>query len=819
MAKTDLTGSWNVVGTSPEGEKITLCGTVPGSTLNDIINNDGGDAFYRDNAEKYQKYERYTWEFTKTFNVEKVGTESELVFERLDTYCDIYLNKKFVGKCINGNMEHRFDVTGKLVEGENTLVIYFLSPINMTLGKPERIHAFTAERLHTRRTQCTYGWDWTQRFVTCGMSGYVYVETREEPKEIKSAYVYTESIEEECAVIIAEVDFYEKNTKKIYDFCVQDKQGNVVKRVSKYCDEPMVKLYMSIEDAKLWWPFDYGDQNLYDFVIKQDDKVLYTTEFGIRKVVVIEIDDKEGTESYEKCKVLMDSLNGGRIFNKEPEFSSFILKVNGKKIFCKGFNWVPSQPFPMGNTDKKITQALELAKEYGVNMLRVWGGGAFESEHFYDECSRLGIMVTQDFLMACGAYPETEEWFIEELKKEACYAAELIRNKPCLMWWTGDNENASYGSDVHVNYSGRNSMYRALGPVIYKMDHSRRIFPSSPYGGNRYGGNTKGTTHHTSFLSDIFNYLEKDGKMDDYTEFFSKFNARFIAEEPCFGAAELDSLRKFMTDEDIFGDDKSMWYYHTKPGSGLKRELYDYFIDFTEKLMGKFKDGKDRFFKYKYFQYEWARNSIERCRREMWFCSGLIYWMYNDCWPAASGWSFIDYYNVPKAGLYSFKLSAQKIASSIAFENDRYNLYISNIGKEQKAKIKLLKVFEDKVSVVCQEDVLVKGESSYVYKTYNEELGPGEILVGEVLTENGDYSRCFYRPGDLEIEPADDSVKVMEITDTTVKIQANKYVHVVDIEGVSKAEDNYFFMLPGEIREIKIKKSADIKVNCYSFVK
>ena len=232
--------------------------------------------------------------------------------------------------------------------------------------------------------------------------------------------------------------------------------------------------------------------------------------------------------------------------------------------------------------------------------------------------------------------------------------------------------------------------------------------------------------------------------MEDYTEFFSKFKARFMAEEPCFGAAELDSLRKFMTDEDIFGDDQSMWYYHTKPGSGLKRELYDYFIDFTEKLMGKFKDGEDRFFKYKYFQYEWARNSIERCRREMWFCSGLIYWMYNDCWPAASGRSFIDYYNVPKAGLYSFKLSAQSIASSMAFENNKYNFYISNLHKEQKAKIKLLKVFEDKISVVCEEDVLVKGESSYVYKTYNEELGPGEILIGEVLTENGDYSRCFW---------------------------------------------------------------------------
>jgi beta-mannosidase len=292
-------------------------------------------------------------------------------------------------------------------------------------------------------------------------------------------------------------------------------------------------------------------------------------------------------------------------------------------------------------------------------MLRVWGGGAFETKHFYNECSRLGIMVTQDFLMACGAYPEEEAWFIEELRKEAEYVARLCRNQPCLVWWSGDNENAVKGCDTDEDYRGRRSAYLGIAPVIYRLDPCRRFLPSSPFGGKLYASNTVGTTHNTQYLGHLFEYLERDD-LSDYKDEFKKYRARFIAEEPQLGAVSLPSLRRFMNNSDIFDND-NMWRYHTKSNPSVKTELFDYMLGMAEKILGKFEDPYDKLFKLQYLQYEWIRVVMEQAKREREFCSGLVFWMMNDCWPAASGWALIDFYNLPKNAFYSFRRCAKPL--------------------------------------------------------------------------------------------------------------------------------------------------------------
>ena len=167
-----------------------------------------------------------------------------------------------------------------------------------------------------------------------------------------------------------------------------------------------------IENAKLWYPVGYGKQPLYTLRIKDGNRILHEEKFGVRTVEILEIADEKGSESYQKC---LQIKNPDYDFNEE--FSSFTLLVNGVKIMCKGANWVPCQPYEMQGKEERITEILELSVEMGLNMLRVWGGGAFECKHFYNECSRLGILVTQDFLMACGQYPEKEEWFLSHLQK------------------------------------------------------------------------------------------------------------------------------------------------------------------------------------------------------------------------------------------------------------------------------------------------------------------------------------------------------------------------------------------------------------------
>lgn len=815
-----LNGEWEVNGESPSGEKLALLGSVPGCALNDILNSgiekEYNDIFYRDNAEKFQKYEDYSWHYKKSFVLEEIGDNVELVFERLDTYCDIYLNGTHISYCDNGNIEHIFEVSKVLCIGENILEVYFYSPIQMNRGRRERrFCAFSENRLYTRRMQCTYGWDWTMRFVTCGM-GNAYLRILDKGIKAESVYVYTISVDKYSAAIGVDLTLADYQEGGIIDVEIYDQNNFLICKKSKYCEEKLHKFRINIKEPKLWNPNGYGEQNLHTVVVKCGDRTLYKTLFGIRTVKILELDDAEGTENYEKCL----KLKNNKLFaksNKGDCFSSFTVIINGKRVNCKGGNWVPCQPFNNGNTDKKVTYLLELFAEAGVNMIRIWGGGAFETEHFYNECSRLGIMVSQDFLMACGDYPEEQKSFIEQLRREAEYVTMLARNKPCLIWWTGDNENGTWGTDVRSWFHGRNSAQKGVAPVIYKNDPYRDFFPSSPYGGVEYSSNTAGITHNTYFLSTLFDFIES-GNMSEYKEWLKNYTARFSAEDPTLGASSLPTLKRFMTEEDIFGENSEMWLYHTKNNPAMEKELYYYADLFAKRLFGDFIDGADRLFKYKYLQYEWMRVSLENVRREKEFCSGVLYWMLNDCWPAAFGWSLVDYYGIPKASYYSFKRAAKTLVVSVDYESPYYKIWVSNDGEERNIKIRWHAISKCGATVYTSEYINVCSENdlAFVALNINEEDVPENCFIVAELEGEG-YS--FYRKGVLGISECMDKVEVLHCGDGIVKIKANTYVHVVEIEGEAVFEDNYFSMLEGEVREIKYEPvvESDITVNAYTF--
>lgn len=817
MSRIDMNGKWQLKGISPDGDSFELAADVPGSTLGAVLNSEiekGLDVFYRDNADKVQKYERYNWIYSKSFGINDADKKYMLVFEKLDTYCDVYINDKHIASCDNGYIPHRFDISKWVKKGENIVTVYFYSPVTRVLGKKELPGAFTVERLHTRRMQCTYGWDWVMRFVTCTV-GNVYLEDIDEGMHVEKAYVYTKSIDEDSAEIVIDIDFKNYECGGIVDIGIIDGDGKLVKRYSRYNEENFMRINLDVEAPKLWYPNGYGDAELYRLEIRLRDKLLYNTQFGIRTVKIMELSDKEGSENYNKC-IELKKTPFSEHYDKNDEFSGFILKINGERIMCKGANWVPCEPFANSNTDKKVTKLLELAKAAGVNMLRVWGGGDIETEHFYNECSRLGIMVTQDFLMACGQYPEDDSYFLEQLKKEAQYAVDMLRNKACLVWWSGDNENAINGCDTDTDYKGRASAYKAIAPVIYKNDYNRRFLASSPYGGNFYASNTKGTTHNTQFLEELFPYMQRED-VSDYKDYFKLYNARFIAEEPVLGAASEECLKRFMTEEDIYGEDLSMWLYHTRSNPALSTQVFEYMYSFAQGMLGKFKNGEDRLFKLKYLQYEWLRVSLERVRREKWFCSGVVYWMLNDCWPAAAGWSLIDYYGEPKAGYYAFKRTAKPVIVSVDKEDKQYKIHICNDGGEQELCLQWYAVSEDGAVVYKSDSKKICSEknTSFVALEINEE----EVPEGCFVVADIDNDRAFYKQGMLEIIPASDRINITGEDDESISIRADAYVHAVELGGNAIFEDNYFSMLPGEEKIVKFTKSGQgiIKANAYTF--
>ena len=816
MKTIDLSGSWQGRCILPE-ESFNYGATVPGSTIKDLIN--AGklpkDVFYRDNAEAVLKYETADFEYEKSFSVVKEeGTRYTLSLEKLDTYATVYLNDEELGRCENAFIKHSFDITDKLLDGDNTVRVYFASPVLAVKGLENLAGAFTRERMHTRRIQCTYGWDWVGRFVSSGVRS-VKIECEAESEIlVDNAYIYTRSYDNESADVVVDIRFKEYSANGIVNISILSPNGSVAVARSRYCDESFVRLNLDVPKPKLWYPHGYGEQPLYTLLMTdKDGTVLHKEIFGIRIVKVCAVKDEEGSEYEKKSNEIRNKW-----YDKNEESSGFTLKINGKKILAMGANWVPCEPFLTEIPNEKITRALEVAKAGGVNMIRIWGGGDFESEHFYNECSRLGITVTQDFLMACGTYPEWKDSFIEHLRKEARYAAVSLRNKPCLVWWSGDNENAVRGTDTDEDYTGRRSAYRGIAKELYELDYNRVFLPSSPYGGNMYASNTVGTTHNTAYLGClIIPYLLK-GNAEDYKEFFHATRARFIAEEPQLGAISETSISRFMTREDIFGDDLYMWNYHTKNNPGLQTSVFDTMQIFAKSLLGEFKDGADRYFKYRYLQYEWVRVTLEQLRREAWFCSGMVYWMLNDCWPAASGWSIIDFYNLPKDAYYAFKRCSGKLVISFDKTDDgKISLYASAKGDEIcGASVTVYKLKGAKAEKIHEGVCDTIPDGSRIVYTYAEELADGEVLIADIKSCDAS-DRTFYKNGSLKIKPAAATLKVNK-KERTVTVSSDEYIHAIELTADAIFSDNCFSLLPGEERTVSFAENSetDIKLTAYT---
>ncbi len=801
-----LNGRWQGTGYDETGApQFTFSGQVPGCVHTDLMGSRlPADPFKRDNADACQWVENWDWEYTRTFSLDAIPANPELVFEGLDVYADVFLNNIHLGFCNNMFIPWVFPVTDGLRLGENTLTVHFHSPIAQVAGLPTRPAAFTAERLYTRRMQCTYGWDWVARFVTCGIFREVYLRSRE-GLTTDSLYVYTEHIQDGTAQIAFEATFSGYEAGGIVEADILSPTGETVYRHRFYVQENFLREHVDLPDARLWYPAGYGDQPLYRLRVGNA-----TTVFGIRTVHIQQLPDTPGSAYHSRCLAVQDTPSG-KEYDRNTAFSGFRLLVNGLPVMCKGANWVPCEPFPSAETPEKLTRLLELSREAGVNMVRVWGGGIFEQEHFYATCDRLGLMVTQDFLMACGTYPEEQPEFLEQLRKETRTAALRLRNHPALMWWSGDNENAIRGHDEADSYNGRAATHQAIMPVLQQLDPRRRFLLSSPYGGALYASKTVGTTHNTQYLNYLIDYIQGTD-MTNYKEYLGTYTARFIAEEPAMGAVTLPSLRKFLTEEDIFTG-QAMWEYHTK-GDGL----FALIDAFAQKVLGDYENEADRFFKRKYVHYEWMRVSFETARRNKGFCNGLIYWMLNDCWPAAAGWSIIDYYGLPKPAFYSFKRCAGAVVASVTPSPTGYTVHVSNDShQEHPLTLTVYGITEDAARVLTERPVIGKADATVAIEIEALPLPENEILVCD-LYGKGVHDRAFFCPGTLPLKKAE-AVTLIEDTGTAITLTAHRYVHAVELEGEAVFEDNYFSLLPGERKTMSVRRlvpKGDISLTGYT---
>ncbi len=825
MKKIDLCGKWDVFNKKTGNFE----GLVPGCVTTDLINagkvygektpakygkEDG--IFYRDNAKRIQWIERENFTYTKKFEIPAedgaaLEKNATLVFECLDTYANITLNGIFLGRTDDMHIIQKFNVDGVVKTGENILSIEFLSPVKQTEDLPKRPAAFTAERLYSRREQCTYGWDWVYRFVTCGIERPCYL-IFDNKMAVNNAYIYTLSADSETAQVNALVKIKNFEKTGYVTTTVVSPEGRIVYEKRRFVSEEYYLEYINLDDPKLWYPLGYGRQPLYKLRITVESEgqepEVHEEKFGVRTVKIVQKKDVPGTKSYDFCLKLKDTASG-KDYDQNEVFSSFTLYINERPILCRGGNWVPCDPFISDESDRKITRILSLAREGGFNMIRVWGGGVCEKDHFYSECDRLGILVTQDFLMACGQYPEEKEQFLKSLSEEAECAAIRLRNHPCLVWWSGDNENAVNGYEDLPKFNGREAALKAIGPVLRRLDYMRHFLPSSPYGGRMYASKTVGTTHNTQFLGYMLPFmLDGDGKK--YKDFYKDYIARFIAEEPSFGAVNTTTLKEFMTDRDITGEDESMWVFHMQTNPGLPEQLYTYLRSYSQKVLGKFENGEDRLYKLRYLQCEWVRIGMEMVRRHMFFSSGIIYWMLNDCWPAAAGWAFVDYYCRTKDSFYAFKRCAGNIVASIDKEDGKYQIYLSSTsGRKEDYELKLYKIDYLTGKTLSTRELSASIGSDLAGKIYefDEPLSDSEIYVLDVLDDDGLRYRTFYKDGALEMRK-NCCAYIVDKTKKTLTVKADGFVQSVFLDGDYVFDDNCFMMLPGETKTVSFKENV-----------
>ena len=797
-----LNGPWQGKCLGEDG--FSFSATVPGCVHSDLAGKRlPADLQVGKNADAGVWIEDRDWEYEKVFTVTQIPENISLVFEGLDTYADIWLNGTHLGSTDNMFIPHRFGVEKQLRLGENTLTVRFRSPVRQVADREPRKAAFgDYGRLYTRRIQCTYGWDWVARFVTCGIWRDVYLEAQSGLR-VKDAYVYTEAVYEGGAQIVVEARLEDYSQGGYLDMQILDPDGKQVYSHRWYRKEDFLKEHIDLPDARLWYPAGYGQQPLYTLLVGQK-----RISFGIRSLQILQLPDAPGSPWHDLCLALKQTP-GGLKYDQNQQFSGFVPVVNGQKVLCKGANWVPSEPLPSQETPQKITALLELAREAGVNMQRVWGGGIFEQDHFYSECDRLGILVTQDFLMACGHYPEEDRAFLAQLRREAEFAALTLRNHPCLAWWSGDNENAVLGDDEAQWYKGRAAIHEAIYPVLMALDPRRRFMLSSPCGGKTYASKTVGTTHNTQYLGQECFPFVRNTDLTDYKDHFGHYLARFIAEEPTTGAISLPSLRRFMTDREIF-ETEELWQYHTKSNPALSFTLFDFLQDMAKKLLGNFRDGRDRLFKLQYTQYEWVRVTMENICRNRGFVNGLIYWMWNDCWAAASGWSFVDYYCLPKLSYYAFKRCAGQLVASIE-KKQGFQIFLCNDSPEGKTvSLKLYTLTGGSQTLFREETVSVAARSAGRVLTLPEEILPrgGMLLCEAVSGELCD--RTFYREGTLPMVPC---AAEMQRNGDRVTVRAKGYVHAVNLEGEYLFSDNGFCLYPGESRTVTLRKAPNAQTD------
>jgi beta-mannosidase len=784
---------------------------VPGDVHLDLLRNKLiPDPFFRRNEAKLQWIEDATWEYRDAIAATPqmlAYRHIDLVFRGLDTYADVYVNGKLVLSADNMFRAWRVDVKPDLKPGVNALRVVFhpVGPQMKTLKDADKFASVTHEpgKNYIRKAAYEFGWDWAPRFVTSGIWRPVCLELWNDAR-ISDLAVEQKQVTAAVANLVAAVQVtssVQGPATVNLEYGVEGEPVKLSRPVVLHPGINPVDIPVNIPNPQRWFPAGYGPHTLYHF----SAQVLIggrlagekTVETGLRSVVLRREPDKWG--------------------------ESFEFVVNGIPVFAKGASVIPMDSFPSRVTNAKIRQMLESVRDANMNMIRLWGGGYYETREFYNLCDQMGIMVWHDFMFAYLVPYSIRR----NAEAEIEYQLRRLRNHPSIVLWVGNNELEWLATGLGLRQGfGMSEQTRSrieleylaffsgiLPKIVEKLDPATPYWPSSPSGGYEWpaNGDKAGDVHSWAVWH---GNLPASSYLKSLPRFESEYGMQSFPDMQTIDAFTLPKDRSY--DSPVMND-------HNKDGSGKGNQIIR---DYILKDYPAPKNFPSFVYLSQVMQARAIKINAEHLRRNRPRTMGSLFWQLNDCWPVIS-WSSIDYFGRWKALQYYARRFYSPLLVSPREKNGSVYVYVvSDETAPVSASLRVrLMSFDGTVLLEKTEPAEIPALSSRVYLQWPMEdllalkgFNPEKTFVStELIVDDKPASRnllFFARPKDLALPSPRITSQLTEaggsylLRVTSNVLARDVYVSAGDLNVTYS--DNFFNLLPGQTREITLKTSATL---------
>ncbi|MFI6079421.1 glycoside hydrolase family 2 protein [Streptomyces sp. NPDC051217] len=785
---TPLTEGWTL-----RHERTDIPAAVPGCVHTDLL--DAGlieDPFLSRNESAVAWVGRTDWCYDTVLAPRDTEHErTDLVFDGLDTVATISVGGERVANTRNMHRSYRFDVTDRLdLAAPTPLRVEFTSAyteaeaVRALLG--ERPNAYPEPFQYIRKMACSFGWDWGPTLVTAGMWKPVRLEHWSTARLATVRPLMT--VDGPTGLAELRVDVERTGTGAGRRLTARARVGDHTASVD--FDGSHTTLTVEVPHAALWWPRGYGEQSLYEAeleLLDTDGTVLdrWERRIGFRTVTLDTGTDAHGT--------------------------AFTLAVNGEPLFARGVNWIPDDVFPSRVTPERYRTRLTQAADAGVNLVRVWGGGIYESDDFYDVCDELGLMVWQDFLFACAAYPE-EQPLRSEIEAEARENVTRLMPHASLVLWNGNNENLwgfrdwDWEPALDGDSWGEGYYLGLLPRVVAETDPTRPYWAGSPWSGS-WDHHPNDPAHGPAHSWDVWNRT-------DYTDYLDAV-PRFVAEFGWQAPPAHATLRRALPGEELSATSPGM-LHHQKAHDGngkLERGLAHHFA-----VPGP---GPENFDRWHYLtQLNQARaiaTGIEHWRSHWPVCAGTVLWQLNDCWPVTS-WAAVDgderlkplYYTLRR--LYADRLlTVQKRGGRPAVVADNQS------PAPWDAEVRLRRTAADGRTLAETTVTVRAGARSVAVASVPDELLPDADSAKEFLVADAGELRAVHFPVrdrefafpapryDVETVPHGDEADVVDVVVTARTLLRDLLLQADRLTPTAVADQGLLTLLPGESATIRVR--------------